>query len=141
MNILNDSNNHNRKAALSEFGKLMSKADSYEPIGLEDETIDFQPNIFQNCMNELSILRSSKKLLAIGKDIVCPVVAIHGEYDPHSHEGVKEPLTKVIKDFSFVLLKDCGHYPWNETYAKEEFYNILRYNLNFKNYSNSSEGE
>jgi len=32
-------------------------------------------------------------------------VSIHGDYDPHPAEGVKEPLTRVIKDFRFILLK------------------------------------
>lgn len=132
MNILNDSSHHDRKDALSEFGKLMSKADSYDPIYLEDEAIDFHPNVFKRCMNELNRLRSSKKLLDIGNDIECPVIAVHGEYDSHPYEGVKEPLTKVIKDFKFLLLKDCGHYPWNEAKAKEEFYNILHHSLDIK---------
>ncbi|KPU28353.1 alpha/beta hydrolase [Caloranaerobacter sp. TR13] len=130
--LLNDPNNENKKEVLSEFGKLMSKADSFAPICLENEVLDFQPDVFQNCMNEVTYLRKSKKLLEIGSKIKCPVIAIHGEYDSHTFEGVEKPLSKVLKDFQFILLKDCGHYPWNELYAKDKFYEILYQELSSK---------
>ena len=69
---------------------------------------------------------SFDELLELGKKINCPIVAIHGDYDPHLAEGVKEPLTRVLKDFRFVLLEKCGHEPWLERYARHEFYRILK---------------
>lgn len=125
MGLISNPNCDNRKAVLSEFGKLMSKADSFSPISLENEILDFQPEVFQNCMKEINELRRSGALLEIGTKIKCHVTAIHGEYDSHPYEGVDKPLSRVIKNFKFMLLKDCGHYPWNETYAKERFYEIL----------------
>lgn len=126
LNDLNNKNNKNKKDALSEFGKLMSKADSFAPITLEDEGVDFHPKVFENCMKEITYLRKSKELLEIGKEIKCSVIAIHGEYDSHAFEGVEKPLSTVIEDFKFILLKDCGHYPWNEIYAKDKFYQIIK---------------
>lgn len=130
MKLINNQDYIDRKNALSEFGKLMSKADSYAPICWEDEGLDFQPDVYQNCMNELIPLRKSKRLLEIGSKIRCSVVAIHGEYDSHSYEGVEKPLSRVIENFKFLLLKDCGHYPWNELYAKDNFYNLLLNEIN-----------
>lgn len=60
------------------------------------------------------------------------MVAIHGEYDSHSWEGVKKPLSKVIENFKFILLENCGHTPWNEIYAKDVFYEILFQELELK---------
>jgi pimeloyl-ACP methyl ester carboxylesterase len=54
------------------------------------------------------------------------VVAIHGDYDPHPAEGVREPLSRVLSDFRFVTLEKCGHLPWIERHAKEPFYDLLR---------------
>ena len=65
----------------------------------------------------------------MGSKIKCPVVAIHGDYDPHPYKGVTEPLSKILHDFRVILLKQCGHYPWKERLAKEQFYKILRNNL------------
>jgi len=56
---------------------------------------------------------------------MCPVVAIHGDFDPHPAEGVKIPLGVSLKDFKFVLLPKCGHHPWLEKYAKDRFYSVL----------------
>jgi len=133
--LLNEPNNPNKKEVFREFGELMTKADSFSPICIEDESLDFQPiedgsldfqpEVFQNCMKEINKLRSSGELLELGRAIKCPVIAIHGEYDSHSFEGVENPLTRIIKDFKFILLKDCGHSPWNEIYAKDKFYEII----------------
>lgn len=43
-----------------------------------------------------------------------------------------KPLSKVIGDFKFILLKDCGHSPWNETYTKDKFYEIIFLELELK---------
>ena len=63
--------------------------------------------------------------LSLGKKIVCPVVAIHGSWDPHPTSGVKEPLQATLPDFRFVLLDECGHVPWIEKRARDRFYSIL----------------
>jgi len=67
---------------------------------------------------EASQLRSGGELLNLGKKIRCPVVAIHGDYDPHPAAGVQEPLSRVLQDFHFILLKNCGHHPWFERQQK-----------------------
>ncbi len=71
-------------------------------------------------------LRKSGDLLDLGKMIACPVIAVHGSYDPHPAEDVRTSLAAVVKDFEFVLLKNCGHYPWIERDAKTKFYEIVR---------------
>jgi pimeloyl-ACP methyl ester carboxylesterase len=74
-------------------------------------------------------LRRNGTLVALGKQIQCPVVAIHGDYDPHPPEGIKKPLSAVLKNFRFILLKNCGHLPWIEKEAKDKFYGILKEEL------------
>jgi pimeloyl-ACP methyl ester carboxylesterase len=74
---------------------------------------------------EASLLRQSGELLELGKKVRCPVIAIHGDYDPHPYEGVERPLSQILEDFRFILLKDCGHNPWLERHAKDNFYKIL----------------
>jgi len=54
-----------------------------------------------------------------------PVGAIHGDYDPHPAAGVRTPLLRVVKNFRFILLENCGYHPWAEKQAKSVFYNIL----------------
>jgi pimeloyl-ACP methyl ester carboxylesterase len=108
------------------FGELLSKADSYEPLLSDDEVIECQYETFRNVWGEAQKLRESGRLLKYGRQIRCPVVAIHGDYDPHLSEGVREPLTRTLNDFRFILLRKCGHHPWLEKFARDEFFRVLR---------------
>jgi len=125
MQTLNDPSVADKNTPLARLGKLLSKADSYDPLPHDDEILECQYDVFQGVWEQAEQLRSSGKLLELGKKIKCPVVAIHGDYDPHPSEGVVEPLSRVLKDFRFILLKKCGHRPWLERSARERFYDIL----------------
>jgi pimeloyl-ACP methyl ester carboxylesterase len=118
------------KVALSQLGKLLSKADSFDPLPSIGEEIEVQPDIYQKVWKEASELRRSGKLLELGKQIQCPVIAIHGDYDPHPYEGIKQPLSQMVEDFRFILLKNCGHTPWMERTARDSFYEVLKKELN-----------
>ena len=115
-----------KNAAMTRFGELLAYADSFDPLPHDSETLECRYDIYQNVWEQASELRSSGMLLALGKEIKCPVVAIHGDYDPHPAEGVREPLTGIVRDFRFIRLEKCGHYPWWERSARERFYDILK---------------
>jgi pimeloyl-ACP methyl ester carboxylesterase len=116
-----------RDKAVARFGEMMAKADTYAllPPETEPESLPASEEINRKVWAEASQLRESGELLEMGRKIKCPVVAVHGDYDPHPAEGVKAPLSRVLKDFRFILLKKCGHEPWNEKFAREKFYKIL----------------
>ena len=113
----------------AKIGKIISKADAFDPIESHSEIIDCRYDIFQNVWSQASELRKSGKLLEYAKQIKCPVIGIHGDYDPHPAEGVRKPLSDCIKDFRFILLKKCGHKPWVEKHAKDNFYKLLKQEL------------
>ncbi|MDH4211889.1 MAG: alpha/beta hydrolase [candidate division WOR-3 bacterium] len=121
-----DSGSGNMNKKMERFGQLISKADSYDPLPHPDEIIEVRFHIFQCVWKDAEELRRSGALLRLGKNIQCPVVAIHGTYDPHPAEGVQKPLSRVLKDFRFVLLQNCGHTPWLERQAKAKFYEVLK---------------
>ena len=123
---MEDAATPDKGALFARLGRLLSQADSLDPLTLDDEVLEYQFDINQSVWADASALRASGELLALGRKIECPVVAVHGDYDPHPAEGVREPLAAVLRDFRFVLLKDCGHHPWTERRAKDEFYRILK---------------
>jgi len=127
--VLDDPAAEGKSTAFARLGALLSKADAYDPIMYESEAIDYQVDIFQSVWKDAAELRRSGKLLELGKHIRCPVVAIHGDYDPHPAEGVQKPLSAILKSFRFVLLKNCGHMPWIERQARDKFYGILEEEL------------
>jgi len=125
MELLNNSATENKITAFKRFGILFSKADAYDPIMLESEVIDYKVDIFQSVWKDAAELRRSGKLLELAKHIKCPVLAFHGDYDPHPADGVDKPLSATLKSFRFIQIKNCGHRPWIERKAKEEFYKLL----------------
>ena len=119
-------------AIMDRVGDLISKSDHFDPLPLEPEPVEFRPEVYQSVWPEASRLRQSGELLEMGKKITCPVVAIHGDHDPHPADGVRIPLEKVLKDFKFVLLEKCGHDPWLEKHAREKFFEVLKGELGSK---------
>lgn len=122
-------NGKTNNKVLHEFGELMTKADSYNPMEDRGAKVEVQSEIYEKVWKEAEELRRSGKLLEDGKLITCPVVVIHGDYDSHPYEGVREPLNKVIKNGKYILLTNCGHHPWYEKEAREEFYRVLENEL------------
>jgi pimeloyl-ACP methyl ester carboxylesterase len=116
-----------KNAVMARFGQLISKADSYDydPVSYQSEILECRYDIYQNIWEQAKKIRSSKKLLEFGKEIQCPVLAIHGYYDPHPYQGVQQPLSLILKDLRFILLEKCGHKPWIERSARDIFYKIL----------------
>ncbi len=126
LNILDNPAAEDKSNAFARLGELLSIVDAYDPVMNAPEIIDYRVDIFQSVWPEAAELRSSGQLLELGKQIQCPVVAIHGDYDPHSAEGVQRPLAGILKEFRFILLKNCGHKPWIEKGARDQFYRILK---------------
>jgi len=123
MQKINSGNTDDR--TLEEFGSLLAKADTYNPIRYEREVDGINMDIYQKVWPEAEKLRKNGKLLEYGRSIHCPIVIIHGDYDPHPFEGVKRPLQSISPNCEFVLLKKCGHKPWVEKQAKSLFYKTL----------------
>ncbi len=126
MEVLINPTHKNRKSDFIRVGKLFSRADAYAPTADECEPIDFNADIFHSVWKDGAELRKSGRLLEIGRQIRCPVVAIHGDYDPHPAEGVQKPLSVLLKNFRFIMLKHCGHKPWVEREVKEQFFHTLK---------------
>lgn len=116
-------------AAFARFGDLLSKADEFDPLPDVYEPVQVQAEIYASVWPEAAELRRNGALLDLAAKVACPVVAIHGAYDPHPAEGVREALSRVVADFRFVLLPECGHTPWLERRARDEFYRSLESEL------------
>lgn len=126
---LSDPAIEDKDTTMARAGELISKADTYDPIQHKDEVLAVQYHLFQSVWNDAQELRRSGRLLQLAEQIQCPVTAIHGDYDPHPAEGVRKPLSSRLKEFRFILIKHCGHTPWIERQASNEFFRILKEEL------------
>jgi len=114
---------------LERLGKLVAKSDNYYTFSIPTDEVDClkaDDKIYRSIWNEAAAMRESGELLEQSSFITCPVVAIHGDYDPHPADGVSHPLGVRLSNFTFYLLEKCGHSPWKEKYATKRFYEILR---------------
>lgn len=112
---------------VSRIFRLFLETDAYEPLPhYENTNSGFDYHIYRQVWSEAEKMRTGGELLKLASGIRCSVVAIHGNHDPHPAEGVREPLSRVLNDFKFVLLEKCGHDPTIEKYARDRFYAILK---------------
>lgn len=73
--------------------------------------------------NYLSNYNIHEELSAIN----CPTLVLHGDSDPIPSEFAKK-IHERIRNSKFILLKDCGHFPYVE--AQKEFFDIMKDFLN-----------
>lgn len=128
MDIISEKAAGNKDMAMARFGQMCAKADTYDALLPEKEPqpLPASEEISRKVWGEAEQLRISGEILEIGRHIERPVVAVHGDYDPHPAEGVKKPLERTLRDFRFNLLEKCGHEPWRERHARERFFRLLR---------------
>ena len=121
-----DGKKGDKSASMGRLFRLITKGESYALIKAKDEVLEYQLNVNVAIFRELTNQPQYLDLTDLGKAIKCHVVAIHGNDDPRPAKIVREPLSKVIKGFKFMLLDECGHTPWMEKHARERFFEVLR---------------
>ena len=126
-NEASDESDLNR--AFRRFGALFSKADAYDARGGESDAGGYRADIFRRVWPEAAEMRRSGELLEAARRLKCPVVAVHGNHDPHPAEGVQKPLSAALDDFKFFSLRQCGHRPWIEHHARADFFRVLKEEL------------
>ncbi len=110
---------------LQRLGEICDRADEYQQEETLWDKADVNGDLYEKVWKEAAGLRKSGKLLARFKKISCPVVLIQGAVDPHPAVGVIWPLKDSNVDIKSYVLDKCGHTPWREKYAREEFARVL----------------
>jgi len=72
MQTLNDPSVADKNTLMAQLGELLSEADSYDPLPHDDEVLECRYDVFQGVWEQAEQLRSSGKLLELGKKIKCP---------------------------------------------------------------------
>ena len=128
--LLDDPDVPDKGALFSRYGHLFDKVENHDAEPEATDPFETDPAIFNHVWPEAAALRTSGELLRQAARVACPVLAIHGDYDPSPAEGVREPLARVLTaPFEFILLKNCGHTPWLERDARSQLCEILEARL------------
>ena len=59
------------------------------------------------------------------RGIQAPVLMLHGDADPHPGSMIHESLVPFIRDIRYRAFARCGHTPWLERHARDEFLAVL----------------
>jgi pimeloyl-ACP methyl ester carboxylesterase len=128
--LLADPNVTDKGSLFDRYGHLFDKTENHDAEPEPKDRFDTDPAIFGSVWPEAAAMRTSGELLRQTALVKCPVLAIHGDYDPSPAEGVREPLARVLTTpFEFIVLKNCGHTPWLERRARGELCAILEREL------------
>lgn len=107
------------------LGELCDRADGYrEEEALRDKS-EIDGYLYEKIWKEAAGLRRSGELLERFQNISCPLVLIQGAVDPHPPQGVIRPLRDRNVVVNAYVLARCGHTPWRETCAGDDFAEIL----------------
>jgi pimeloyl-ACP methyl ester carboxylesterase len=79
---LDDPTARGKDAALTRLGDLFTMADTCDPLQPVGGDLPAQYRVNRAVWPQAAALRRDGRLLAMGRQIMCPVVAIHGDYDP-----------------------------------------------------------
>jgi pimeloyl-ACP methyl ester carboxylesterase len=110
------------------LGELIGRLDAVDAMP-DSSVVDYRYDIFASVWKDAEAVRREGGFVECAHSLRCPVVAVHGEYDPHPSQGVFEPLASSVSDFTAVLLENCGHKPWTERGAREAFLEVMESEL------------
>ncbi len=119
-------NNQMTDEDMEKIPAMFEKSDNYYLEDKELHRADKTDSEMHNVIwSEAAKLRTDGKLLEVFKRIHSKIYLIQGAYDPHPVKGVTIPLQENNVPCETYILEKCGHSPFMEKYAKDEFYNIL----------------
>lgn len=103
------------------LARLVGRADNYHTVTFANECL---PDVaqYEKVWSEAAAFRSSGGFVRLLPGVLVPIHVIHGEDDPHPLAGVIEPLERLGVGCSLCVLGHCGHSPFLELEARDEFY-------------------
>ena len=119
-------NNQVMDEDIKKIPAMFEKSDNYCLEDRESHRVDKSDSEMHNLVwSEAAKLRTDGKLLEVFQKIDSKIYLIQGHNDPHPAKGVMIPLQENNVSCEAYVLEKCGHSPFMEKYAKDEFYNIL----------------
>ncbi len=112
-------------ASMARIGRSYEIADAFDPIGPGGLLpCDYRGHI--ETWDDMMRLQADGTYPAAFGRITAPVTMLHGDHDPHPGRLIRDGLRPHIPHLEYVELERCGHTPWIERHAREEFFARLR---------------
>jgi pimeloyl-ACP methyl ester carboxylesterase len=111
---------------LRRFGELMLPVYSYDLACTDMETELVDARAHRETWEDMLLKQEEGVYPAAFRSIRSPVLMLHGTADPHPGRTIRDGLAPVLPQLEYVEWDHCGHYPWLEREAREEFFSVLR---------------
>lgn len=99
----------------------------YDPADeLPDESPPFDLRAHTETWEDMVRLQEEGIYPAAFAAIRSPVLMLHGAYDPHPGRMIRTSLVPYIAHLEYRELDRCGHSPWKERYARDEFFTVMK---------------
>lgn len=117
-------------AAFARLGRLLAATDAFDPrAATDDGTVEVRPEVYRAVWPEGAALRASGELRRTLRRLTVPVVAFHGEHDPHPIAAIADLAGEIPAGLRLRRLARCGHVPWREPAVRERFFHDLEADL------------
>ncbi|MGA2441274.1 MAG: alpha/beta hydrolase, partial [Tepidisphaeraceae bacterium] len=85
----------------------------------------FDSKAHEDTWNDMLRLQREGQYPAALSTVQSPVLMLHGDYDPHPGPSTRDLLRRSIPQLEYHELRRCGHSPWRERFARDEFFQIM----------------
>lgn len=106
-------------------GKMMMQVDSYDLMRVDDEVVYYDALGHEQTWRDIVRLQNEGIYPAASETIHQPVLMLHGREDPHPGTMIRDSLKPYLPQLEYHEWRNCGHYPWLEKAANEDFYTVL----------------
>ena len=109
-----------------ELGKQTLELYSYDLATTDQEVDESEPGCSESTWEDMVRLQSEGVYPAAFAAIKSPVLMLHGAVDPHPGKMIRASLAPYLRQLEYREWDRCGHYPWLEKSARDEFFSVLR---------------
>jgi pimeloyl-ACP methyl ester carboxylesterase len=99
---------------------------SYELITSDQEIESCYARAHQETWEDMVRLQDEGMYPAKFSGIQVPILMLHGTFDPHPGRMILSSLNSYLPQIEYHEWDQCGHYPWLERAASEDFFALLR---------------
>ena len=108
------------------LGSLTMELYSYDLATTDQEIDESEPGSNHETWEDMVRMQGEGVYPAAFAAIKSPVLMLHGADDPHPGEMIRASLEPHIPQVEYREWQRCGHYPWLEKSARDEFSSVLR---------------
>ena len=96
--------------------------DPANPYPTTEECEPFDTVAYDETWSDMAQLQADGYYPRAFQAIQSPVLMVHGDYDPHPGEMIRDSLLPHLPQLEYLELERCGHSPWIEKSAREDFF-------------------